>query len=208
LLVNAPGAQVIIRNLSITLAAGSGSTTGIRWAVGRSLYVENVSINGFATGVEVLSSPDDAKLLRQLFVTNSSIRNCTSVGSLMGLGEKVLSNATITGTVIENGGGEATGIGIEMVGGRANVTHTVISTMNQYGIYAYAAEVNLENSSVVFGNVGLFVNGNGTIRMASSDVHDNQVALMPQQGQILSFGTNRIAGNGGGETPSGALSLK
>jgi hypothetical protein len=84
----------------------------------------------------------------------------------------------------------------------------VISTTSQFGIYVVGSEVNLENSSVVYGNIGVFVNGNGIIRMASNDVHDNKVALQPQLGQIVSFGTNRIAGNSGGETPNGAASLK
>jgi hypothetical protein len=208
LVKTSPNDTVIVRNLSITPAQGAITNAAIQWTGGQRLFVENVSINGFGTGIDVEPSPYDPIIVRQLFVSDGKIRNCTSYGISMGLGTTAAFNATIARTIIENINGEGSGIAISLVGGRANVTQSVISQANIYGVYVYGGELHIEDSSVDYANTGLFAGGNGIIRMAANNVHNNRIALVPQGGQILSFGTNRISGNGGGETPSGGVALK
>jgi hypothetical protein len=73
-----------------------------------------------------------------------------------------------------------------------------------------AAVVDVADSTLAFSSNGLFATGTGTtIRIASSGIHDNQSASVAAYGgQILSYGTNRIAGNGNDGVLTGAIALK
>jgi hypothetical protein len=197
-----PSAIVIIRNLSMNSIPGSNPENAILWQQGSPLFIEHVAIEGYQTGIDAVGSPYDNAVTRELFVTDATIRNCTNAGIWWALGD-VPGGVTVARTAIEN-----SAIGIDFGGGKHNVSHTVISAAQQWGIYGYTGEIQIEDSSVVNSGVGLFSGVNCIFRIAANNIHDNTTALVTQGGQILSFGNNRIAGNGGGESPSGTLLLK
>ena len=95
-------------------------------------------------------------------------------------------------------------------GARAIVTHSSASS-NTHGFYADTSSVlDLEESSA-FGNVGTGINAQtgAEIRIFNTTISANGTGLSTAAGSILSYGLNRIAGNGAGNgPPTGTIAVQ
>jgi hypothetical protein len=88
-------------------------------------------------------------------------------------------------------------------GARATVSHSSASS-NARGFYADTGSVLNLDESIAFGNSinGIDSQSAATIRMFSSAVINNSTGLSATAGgSILTYGFNRIAGNGTGNGP-------
>ena len=187
---------VILRNLSIKCVPGA-SGSAIVWNSLGSLFVEGVSINNVFHGIA--ASPSSQDLAGRLFVRNVAIRNAANNG--------IWINASTVRAVLDDVTIENVQDGILVSAGKADVTRAVISQATDAGVNLTANEINLADSSISF-SANAVVATAGTVRLAGNNIHDNVTGLNAIGGQIISFGTNRIAGNFGGETPTGAVALK
>lgn len=198
--------SVAIRNLSIGALSGS-AIYGISWYAGAVLSLENVSVFGSGTGISAVASTSVAGG-PYLVARNVSIRQTAGAGlALQGTGTTVM-NAVLDHVAIDV---VSAGNGINVTTGRAVLTHCSVTHALYMAVEAAGgSQVDVADSTFAFAGNGLFATGAGTaIRVAGSSIHDTQAAVGNSYGgQILSFGTNRIAGNAGGESPNGSVALK
>ena len=203
--VNAiPGSVVILRNLSIANLDGppyNSADFGVLWSTGWSLSIEGVSFNGMLSALQ----SENAEATH-LLVKDVTIENC---------GSGIVSTSPSMFAVVDHVTMQYVGYGVELILGKATITHSVISYALNAGIQAGFGTseagplINVEDSSILYSAVGLNVT-RGTVRIAGDSIHDNTVGLQvaANLGQIVSFGDNRILGNGSGETPSSTVALK
>jgi hypothetical protein len=174
-----------------------------------------LSIDGFSQGIltAVASPSADFPTPPRMFLNDVILRDCSVVA--ITANPVVLSSTNVHPTnvellldhvVIENAG-----FGVVMSSGKAQVIHSIVSGAD-FAVLAdslvnQASEMNVEDTSISYAKVALRTAG-GTIRIAGNNIHDNDTALSVMGGQIVSFGNNRILGNGGGETPSSTVGLK
>jgi parallel beta helix pectate lyase-like protein len=201
-IVNAASTDVVVlRGLDIN-GFGNG-INGVRFLAGGALYVENCTIYGF-TGKGIEAAPSTAA---QLFVKDTVIRN--NVGSNAG---GILLSRTGAGSVVatlERVRVERNRFGVRAEdGARATVRDSVAASNNTNGYIAVStvapATLTLENS-LATDNVNNGVSSQGTqasIRISNMVVTGNGTGLNAGGGAIVSFGNNRVAGNGtdGGPT--------
>jgi hypothetical protein len=208
--INAPStADVVLRGLDIE-GAGSGAN-GIRFLAGRSLHVEDCTINNFSQK-GITFEPNTAA---ELYVRDTVVRNSqvsavnsggilvkpTATGSARGALDNVRLDNNLFGLRVEGGvdlvvrnsvadGNQLNGfLAVSTAVGDAVLTleSTVASNNSLNGVRADFAGATIRISNVtVVGNVqnGLLVNGGGA---------------------IVSFGNNRIDGNGVNGSPTSTL---
>jgi hypothetical protein len=213
--VKAPvDSRVVLRNLSMTQVQPTPSL-GIYWAAGQVLFLEHLSINGFSQGIltAVASPSADFPTPPRMFLNDVILRDCSVVA--ITANPVVLSSTNVHPTnveflldhlVIENAG-----FGVVMSSGKAQIVHSIMSAA-EFAVLAdsffnQVSEINVEDTSISYAKVALRTVG-GVIRIAGNNIHDNDTALSIMGGQIVSFGNNRLLGNGGGETPSSTVALK
>jgi hypothetical protein len=207
IIVNAGANDVVVlRGLDINGVATGAS--GIRMISGGMLVVENCLIYGFTgKGIDVATST-----VSQVFVKDTIIRNNigasgggillsrTGAGSVMGTIERVRVERNRFGVRVEDGG-------------RATVRDSVASGNNTNGYVASsttgAAYLFVEDSlaSDSTNNGILAQGGNSTIRLSNTTVTGNGTGLAGT-GIIVSFGNNRIAGNGVDGAPTTTIGLQ
>jgi hypothetical protein len=206
------GATVVLRRLFVVPPPSPG-WPGISWIQGATLEIENVTIGSFAYGIQVYASgnTDGRTVQRQLFIKDTMIQNLAGSQGAVGINIDQGSNITMTAEelTIENAGTANTvGVGMQIMSGKAHISHSIFSGMQEAVFVTQGAELTLEDSTVAFTKSALRTFANGFIWVAGNNIHDNVVALTPSGGPINSFGNNRIAGNGSGEAPSGVVALK
>jgi hypothetical protein len=202
--------NVIIRNLSIAGIPSSPTTgTGILWAYGGLLMLESVSINGVITGINTqlpLGATDATR--PQMFVTNTTIRNCSKYGMLIG-GAVVngTQQATDLTAVVDRSYIENVAYGVSLATGSVNITRTLISRASVSAVEGASnlgpCDINLEDSHVTYSKAAVTTWG-ATIRLAGNNIHNNDAAFVSNGGAIVSFGNNRVIANKAGETLVGA----
>jgi hypothetical protein len=171
--VNAPGAVVVLRGLTID-GLGTG-LSGIQLVSGSALYVEDCTINDFEWGINVAPSAGQSRV----FVSHTVVRNNSDDGIFF----NPTGSATVSGTLdnvrTENNGDS----GVEAVGsGTARVT------------------ISVESSTSANNARGIVANGSGgytaTISLSNVTVFGNTTGLSAQNGgHIYSFENNRILDN-------------
>ncbi len=172
------GAVVVLRGLTIY----GGGLNGINFNSGAALTVEKCVINGLFRGI--LHSAGN------LFVKDTVIRNCTSVGVAL---NPSASHASLSHVWLENGGD-----GIDADGGVATISNSVISGNSGYGIIVRGGvEANVEGCQIA-NNVDDGIRAMfGTARVSSSTVTDNSGSAFANDGGTFdTFGNNTVAGNG------------
>jgi len=208
--------RVVLRNLSLTQVLPTPGLA-VYWTSGQVLFLEHLSINGFSQGIltSIASPSTDFPAPPRMFVNDVILRNC-SVFAITA-NPVVLPNSNVQPTnvqftldhvVIENAA-----FGVAMSSGKAQITHSILSGVSSVAVLADAianqsSEINVEDTSISYANIALRAVANSTIRIAGDNIHDNVTALTTSGGQIVSFGDNRILGNGGGEVPSSTSPLK
>lgn len=196
--VNAGPTDVIyLRGIDLNGAGDGTGTSGISFVAGGALHVEDSNIYGFSgQGIDFAPSGKG-----ELYVSNSSMRNNVGGGIYVhpapgGSARGTIANVTLSGNGrgvrVEDGsvilvknslaaGGDMAGFNVVSTTFPAMLTiESSTSTNNQSGVRASGANAFLRlNNTTVIGNtgVGLSVAGGGS---------------------IISFGNNRVSGNGGG----------
>lgn len=208
IVINAPSnAVVVLRGLDIE-GLGTG-LNGIRFLAGGALHVENCTINNFAQkGIDFEPSG-----VSELFVRDTVIRN--NQVTVSGGGILVKPGSVGSATVsIENVQMDNNHIGMRIEGGtfatvvrssaNGNVTNGFIAAATAVG----SATLNLESSEASNnGANGLRVDQAGAvIRISNTVISDNTGrGLFINGGAIVSFGNNRVAGNGTDGSPTSTV---
>jgi parallel beta helix pectate lyase-like protein len=193
---------VILRNLDLNgLSSGA---TGIRIIQARDVYIENCRIYGF-TGRGI----SDERSAGGLYVSDSTIAdngqtgiNVAPAGALSGT-----LHATLTNVRLQRNGNA--GLAVSK-GAKATVTHSVASGNISFGFYADGnggvSELNLSHSLSAANGQGLASLNGGVMRIAEMVVTANGIGVNTAGGSLLSYGNNRIDGNGSNNgPPTGSL---
>ena len=206
--INGAGINVVLRGLTIA-GAGSGAV-GVNLVNAASLHIENVKINGFGNGLNVVPG---AGVTSKVVVANSSIsdNNGASVNIAPSGGTaKVLFNTV----QVDN---STAGIYATAFGGgttRMTIVNSSMSANNYYGIAADGTGGGtvsvMVDTSVVANNGTMGVYGNGasaTVLFSKTTFAGNDTGWNASGGaQLLSYGDNNntlnISANG---PPSGAV---
>jgi hypothetical protein len=211
-IINAAGATVTLRHLSVngTNKATSPGVKGVNVLAASVVNIEYCSIFGFSQeGILVnISTGADVR------VRDSNIVDCGSAGGATGAGIRANTSGTGTNTLflsIVNSSFDHNTEGIRAESNvRATVNNSTAShnTLNGFVLIpgATASEMNLE-SSVSANNRqwGVFSGTGGTVRISNMTVTNNLVlGLNPSGGAILSYGNNKIQGNGPGGAGNGS----
>lgn len=199
--VNAPGATVILRNVAI-----NGGTTGldaIRILGADKVLVENCTIQGFTgSGINVLPGAGAVQLVVRNTTVNGAVAKApTAAGETSG-GIQVASG----GAVIGNSQLASGLIGLHVLNGaRVTVNDTTVVGHSEQGILAVGgAQVTLERAVVAQNGVGIKAEAPAQVRISDTMVgHNTGLGL---DGPVGSFGNNRVAaGNGTDGAPSTTL---
>jgi hypothetical protein len=205
IVVNAgPNDVVILRDLSIN-GVGTG-TNGIRFLTGGALHIQGCNIHGFnaspALGIDFAPSG-----ISRLFVENTTIRNNGVFASNVGGGIRIQpTGAGGAGTSMRDVTVDRNVTGI-WVNNEASlfIRDSVIAGNSMNGLMAESiagvrARAFLDHVSV-FANqeAGIVSSGsNAIVRITDVSISGNFTGGLSaiSSGQILSFGTNKNAGNG------------
>ncbi len=185
--------KVILRNIRV-MGLNSG-LAGIKILTASVVSIENCVVSQFTQqGISDARTAGNTKL----FVRNSVISHNGSTG--IGLGATSPNRAVIEGTQsADNLFGVSAG-----TGNSAMVTRSTLSG-NGTGVEADAgAIINVDSSSITGNTTG--VQATQTVRLSNSDVTINTTGF---SGQTISYGNNRMFGNGTFGTalvPAGAAS--
>jgi hypothetical protein len=191
--VNAPGYAVVqLRNLSIH--GDNAAYTGVSYASGGQLIVENVKVNGF--GGNCINSSVSGSGTTDLVIKDTSIDNCSGAGIYLGNNGPVL-NAEITNTHVH-----FANYGMEVFNGNIHVRDSTFSSPgngNGYGLLipsnSYSPSVLLDNCELSGYNLGIYAQG-GTVQMNRSTFSTNVTALAPSgSAVIISNGNNSFFNN-------------
>jgi Right handed beta helix region len=190
ILINAPGAVVILRNLDIDSLVVCAGAIGVHIQAAATVYIEDCVVENFgARGISDERTTGET----QLFIKNTVVRNNTSVGIVVAAAPKntvVLENVQSLG----NGYGIAVATGNNVV-----ISRSVMSGNGIAGIEADpGAQVAVDNTEISH-NGSYGVQAFGTVTLANSDIAFNTSSI---SGATMSFGNNRLVGNGGGTAPT------
>ena len=203
IIVNASSSDVVIlRNLDIN-GTGTG-LAGILILGAGDVRIENCKIYRFSgRGIE------DRRTAGHLAVTNTMVNNNGQTGILA-----IPSGASTLSVTVNNvqmhGNGNS---GLAVTGGvRAMAVHSTATSNTVMGFYADTGATLDVEDGVAFGNgnTGVMALTGATIRLSNTTVTNNATGLHAGSGaNILSYGSNRIAGNvAGNGPPSGSAGVQ
>jgi hypothetical protein len=191
IVINAPGKVVTLRGLNL-FGFACASFNGILIQAAAAVYIEDCVIENF-TQKGILDQR--ATGLTKLVIKNTIVRNNTSAGIVAGAAPK-------NSVVLENvqSVGNAYGIAVA-TGNNVVISRSVMSENAIAGIEADpGAEVYVENTKISH-NVSYGVFAQGTVVLANSDITFNTSSI---SGTTMSYGNNRLFGNGAGTAPTPA----
>ena len=209
--VNAPGAIVALRGLTIDLTGSSAGGSGIYAQAFSVLHIEGCFVSGStlgSAGIEI-DSPG------AVFISDTVVRNNASYGVILGALTGSLDAVIDRCTVTENG---ETAFLI-WKDGHVTIRDTVSSESFE-GVEAFAngttIDVTLENctfSNNWFAGVTAANSsptpGSATVRASNCTITNNGTGLLNNQdGTLLSRGNNTVEGNGIDGTFSGTFLAK
>jgi hypothetical protein len=187
--VNAPSGVVILRGL--TLASWVRClTSGILIQVASAVYIEDCVIeNWLQKGILDQRTTG----LTKLAIKNTIVRNNGSAGIVAAAAPK-------NSVVLENVHSVGNTYGIAVAtGNNVVISRSVMSENAIAGVEADpGAQVIVENTKISH-NVSYGVFAVGTVTLANSDISFNTSSI---SGTTMSYGNNRIFGNGGGDAPT------
>jgi hypothetical protein len=192
--ISAPGGIVVLRGITFNTAGIPCCTdTGINIMAATTVYIEDCVITGFIKGISDVRSTG----LTQLFIKNTVVRNNQFGTGSPGI---VLAAAPKNSVVLENVKSLSNGYGIAVAtGNNVVISHSVFSGNASVGIEADAgAQVFVDNTEITH-NVSYGVYALGTVALANSDISFNTSSIF---GSTMSYGNNRLFGNGGGTAPT------
>jgi hypothetical protein len=192
--INAPGRIVILRNISFNTASnGAGSDIGINIAAAKEVSIEDCVVNGYLKGINDVRTTG----LTQLFIKNTVVRNNHFYSNSPGI---VLAAAPKNSVVLENVQSLSNGYGVAVAtGNNVVISRSVFSGNGIAGIEADpGAQVYIENTKISH-NASYGIYALGTVALANSDISFNTSSIY---GTTMSYGNNRLFGNGDGTAPT------
>lgn len=212
IIINAANTDIVtIRGLSIE-GAGTG-LNGIRILAAREVHIENCIIKGFLNrGIIVENTANNVNV----YVRNTSIHTNNGASTPAGNSGAILLRPSGTGSasaLIENSHLDQNTFGLRVeANSRATVNNTTASANTTFGFHAIttttAASIILENVVMSNNTTGLQAEGsaNASVRISNTLVTQNSTGMNSVTGgQILSWGNNRVAGNGTDGAPTAAV---
>jgi len=194
-IVNAAGIDVTLRNISID--GGGNGLIGIKILQANKVHIENCQIFGFTGADPNGRGISDERTTGKLFVTNTVVRNNRATGIVI-----IPGNITAELDRLQlTGNGNA---GLAAVNSHCTISNSVISGNTNFGVDAEGGSALMTIESCVIASNGTGVgigSGAATIRISNVHVTDNTTGLAVGGGSILSYGNNKIAGNGAGNGP-------
>ncbi len=193
---------VILRDLDIN-GLGTG-IAGIYILSAKDVRIENCKIYGFSgRGI------DDRRTSGHLAVSNTVISDNGQTGIVAFSGGGSTLNVTVDHVQMHGNGNS----GLAITGGaHALVVHSSATSNVAYGFYADTNSTLDLDDSAAFGNAntGILAQSGATVRLSNTTVTNNGTGLYIGMGSsILSYGTNRLFGNGAGNgPPSGTLGIQ
>jgi hypothetical protein len=194
IIINAAGAQVTLRNL--TLDGFTTGLNGIRILNAAAVFVENCQIFGYNRGIS------DERTFGELSVSNSIIKNNAQTNAYIANGSTV---TALFDTVQVKSGGN---FGLWFQGGVSIVRNCVVSANVDTGILAEnSAEVEVDGGTISQNQFGVGTGaGSPTVRVGQANITMNKIGLSIGGGAIHSYGNNRTQGNtSGSDTPTSIL---
>ena len=196
IVINAAATDVVILKGLELDGVGSG-LSGIHFIAGKALHVEDCLIFGF-TQQGINFAPTGSS---DLFVSRTSIRKNGGGGIDVIPGASGFAYVALDDVRLEN---NSHGVRAQD-GSTATITHSVASGNMNSGFNSVATSravtMSIDNSmSTLNGGAGVHSGGaQSTFRINTSLITDNSgIGLDSDGGAIVSFGNNRVAGNGGG----------
>jgi hypothetical protein len=187
ILINAPGKVVTLRGLNLS---GGCQSDGIFVEAAMAVFIEDCVIENFSDKGVVDTRTTG---LTKLAIKNTIVRNNLSAGIVVAAAPK-------NSVVLENvqSVGNTYGIGVA-TGNNVIINRSVMSENAIAGIEADSgAQVIVDNTEISH-NVNYGILASGTVTLANSDISFNTSSI---SGTIMSYGNNRIFGNGGGTAPT------
>lgn len=186
--INAPGVEVVIRNISIygVPSAGVNATYGIRVMAGSRVTVDNVIITGFNTGIDVNANA-------QVNVKNTLISRSANYGVYFRQGKGSFDNVHF-----ENSGVDGLRVGN---GGVVTVRHSVVTGSGNIAFSATeaaTAKLMVEDCTVTNNAWGIGASMGAAVWVSATTItHQATQGLWTDGGgaTLVSFGNNRLANN-------------
>lgn len=232
--INAPGARVVLRNLSINGAGTTLGLNGVRFLDGASLSLDNVTIENFSqegirfaptTGVAQLALRD-VRVVRTSFglmvapgagafadvnVERSAFLYSTSAGirvddrtSIVVTDSTLHRNGTVGFNAVSAAAGNLIDVALRRVTASSNGVNGIVAQSNAGG--GSVAMTLTDSTSAQNGGDGVTALRTAVIRMGNNVVSGNGgIGINPSSGgSILSQGNNTNVGNATNGGPSGA----
>jgi hypothetical protein len=197
IIINAAGAQVTLRNLTI-----DGLTTGlngIRILNAGAVFIENCQIFGFNRGIS------DERTFGELSVSNSILKNNSQTNAYIANASGVIA---LFDTVQVKSGGN---FGLWFQGGVVIVRNSVVSANVDTGILAEnSAEVEIDGGTISQNQFGVGTGaGSPTVRVGLANITMNKIGISIAGGRVDSYGNNRTHGNtSGSDTPTSIITAQ
>jgi hypothetical protein len=193
IVINAPGKVVTLWGLNVAgyvLPNVCSDTTGILIQAAAAVYIEGCVIENF-TQKGILDVRTSG--LTKLAIKNTIVRNNASAGI-------VAAAAPRNSVVLENvhSVGNAYGIAVA-TGNNVVISGSVMSENTIAGIEADPGALVVVEHTRISHNVSYGVFALGTVTLANSDISFNTSSI---SGSTISYGNNRLFGNGGGDAPT------
>ena len=175
-----PSDTVVIRGLTVNGSNGSG-WSGIHFWAGGTLHIENCISTDFSFAAII------ADAAGKLVITDTVVRN-SSFGVILQTTSGQI-HATLDHVQIARNNAQAI------------IRNSLLVDNPQTAAQASAASgataaLTIEDCVIKDNNMGINAYYPSIIRVSHSTITDNAQGLSPFGGQILSFGNNRLAGNG------------
>jgi hypothetical protein len=187
IVINAPGATVSLRGLSI--AGGGTGLAGISITAAARVNIEDCVISGHANGIVVNTTGGNVSLsIRNTIVRNNSgdglSVNSPTPGAFVG--------GTIVGSSFTNNG---TGVRVK-TNTRLSVLGSNFSNNTTAGVVAETnAGVSLKNSLIAYNANGVQVLSGGFARLSEMEIIQNATGTNIAGGTAYTTGNNHFAGN-------------
>ncbi len=213
IIINALSTDVVtLRGLTIE-GLGTG-LNGIRILAAKEVHIEDCTIEGFVNrGIIVENTAGNVNL----YVRNTIIRNNVGASSPAGNSGAILLRPTAPASasaLIEDSHLDQNTFGLRVENNsRATMNNGSASANSTFGIHAItpgpnAASIVLENVTVSNNVTGVQAESSAfaSVRLSNTMITANSVGLSSvTSGQLLSWGNNRVAGNGTDGAPTAAV---
>jgi hypothetical protein len=197
IVINAVGAQVTLRNL--TLDGLTTGLNGIRIINADAVFIENCQIFGFSRGIS------DERISGELSVSNSILKNNSQTNAYQGTASAV--KALYENVQVKSGGN----FGMWFHSGTIIVRNCVVSANVDTGVLSEGtAEVEIDGGTISQNQFGVGTGGGSpTVRVGNASITMNKIGISIAGGRVDSYGNNKTQGNtSGSDTPTSIITYQ